>query len=147
MIRRAVGALVKHNGRYLLVHKVKAGSKEIPGQWCFPMGGVEPSDRSESSAILRELLEETGSQDYKIISKLEKALVFEIPKDLTDVIDFDSQETTFFLVEFYGKENQLESHDEEVSEMVFLEPKDVLSHLTHSESRVFFSEFINTNSF
>jgi putative (di)nucleoside polyphosphate hydrolase len=77
-IRKAVGAVVFQNDEYLLVHKVKSinGKANIAGHWDFPKGGVEESDRDFEAAIIRELKEETGSDNYRIINKFDKKICF-----------------------------------------------------------------------
>ena len=54
--RIAVSAIVRRNGRFLLVRR---GRPPVEGMYAFPGGHVEP-DESLEQAALRELREETG---------------------------------------------------------------------------------------
>lgn len=81
MIRKAVGAIVFQGTEFLLVHKVKVSSLKnfddnIKGEWDFPKGGVEEGDKDLKATILRELEEETGSTQYKIIKQLDEIISF-----------------------------------------------------------------------
>jgi putative (di)nucleoside polyphosphate hydrolase len=94
MIRKAVGAIITQGDEILLVHKVKMmdgkkGPEQTQGQWDFPKGGVLPSDENLSNALLRELREETGSTQYRIIKQFEKKICFEFPKLLKEKLGFD----------------------------------------------------------
>lgn len=81
MIRNAVGAIIFQGTEFLLVHKVKICSLpntdgNSKSEWDFPKGGVEKSDKNLIGAILRELEEETGSTDYKIMKQLDEKISF-----------------------------------------------------------------------
>lgn len=84
-IRKAVGAIIKTGNKFILVHKVKImnsknGPEDIPGRWDFPKGGVKSSDMNLNKAILRELKEETGSDQYKIIKEFNEKISFQFPQ-------------------------------------------------------------------
>lgn len=140
MVRKAVGAIVRWHGKYLLVHKVKAmeaGGQEIPSVWDFPKGGVKPEDPDLQSALLRELWEETGSSQYRILYKFDDKLIFAFPKDLG--IPYTHQETSMFLVEYTGDGTDLSTQDEEVDAVEFFSTQEVIERLPFYESRNFFS--------
>ncbi|MFX0093260.1 MAG: NUDIX domain-containing protein [Candidatus Hodarchaeota archaeon] len=145
MIRRAVGALVKKNEKYLLVHKIKVmnvkdGPVDIPGHWDFPKGGIKDSDISNRDAILRELYEETGSNKFQIIKEFEERICFDFPPN---VKDFDKQETVMFLIDYFGEESELTPQDEEIDTLEFLSKEEILEKLQFNESRDFFKSHLN----
>jgi len=83
-IRQAVGAIIRQEQEYLLVHKVKGmdgphGSRSIPGIWDFPKGGIQ-SGETASEAILREVREETGGVCYRIIEQFAETIDFAFDK-------------------------------------------------------------------
>jgi 8-oxo-dGTP diphosphatase len=54
--RVAVGAVIKHEGRYLLVKRANSPSR---GRWSIPGGKIKPGETMQEAAE-REVLEETG---------------------------------------------------------------------------------------
>jgi len=137
-IRKAVGALVFQNNEYLLVHKVKSVDmkSDMKGHWDFPKGGIQESDEDLESAILRELKEETGSTNYKIISRFDKKICFTFPS----THKYDSQETVMFHIEYLGDRKDLKAQDEEIDEVGFYSKDDLMRVLSLEETREFLSE-------
>jgi putative (di)nucleoside polyphosphate hydrolase len=145
MIRIAVGAIVFQNDKFLLINKIKIntniGKETIKGEWDFIKGGVNETDVDLKQAILRELKEETGSTDYKIIKQFDEKICFDFPDKLKAKVGFDRQETTMFLVEFIGDVESISPLDNEISDFVFLERDKVIEKLTHLDTKDFFSKF------
>ncbi|MEH7381023.1 NUDIX hydrolase [Bacillus sp. JJ1533] len=138
MIRRAVGAIIYKDEQFLIVHKVKISSDKIPGEWDFIKGGIENFDKSPQHALLRELKEETGSTDFLIREEFEEKICFRFPEKIKEKIGYERQETTMFLVEFRGDIENLSPLDEEIAELRFMPKNQVLSKLTHDDTRTFF---------
>ena len=146
-IRRAVGAIVQREGQFLLIHKVKMmnslnGPEKINPRWDFPKGGVKSSDIDLNSAILRELKEETGSENYAIKKMFEDTIVFQFPDKIKEKIGFDSQEVTMFLVDFLGHPSELKSQDEEIDDIRFFSKEEVLNMIEFEDSRSFFKNHV-----
>ncbi|WP_055668661.1 NUDIX hydrolase [Desnuesiella massiliensis] len=137
-IRKAVGAVVFQNNEYLLVHKVKSisNNENIIGHWDFPKGGVKESDQDLEAALLRELKEETGSDNYRIISKFDKKICF----TFHEAHKYDSQETSMFYVEYLGYRGDLKSRDEEIDKVQFFSKEDLIRILELEETRKFLNE-------
>ncbi|MDR4889716.1 NUDIX hydrolase [Fredinandcohnia sp. QZ13] len=146
MIRQAVGAIVYKEDQFLLVHKVKASSEKIPGEWDFIKGGIEDSDESPRHAILRELKEETGSTDFLISKEFGEKICFTFPEKIKLKIGFERQETTMFLVEYKGVLEDLSQMDEEIAELQFLTKNEVSDKLTHDDTRSFFINHLSSLS-
>ena len=146
MIRKAVGAIIFQKDKFLVVHKTNIntteGKQKIIGEWDFIKGGVEKSDKNFYDALLRELQEETGSIEYNIIKEFDQKIHFDFPKELKVKIGYDKQETTMFLVEFWGDINSLIPSDNEVSNIVFLDPYKVVEILAHQETIDYFIEHV-----
>jgi putative (di)nucleoside polyphosphate hydrolase len=147
MIRTAVGAIVIQREEILLVHKVKmmdskSGAEDIPGEWDFPKGGVKSSDIDLREAILRELKEETGSEQYKIVKKCDEKIRFTFSQSVQSKIGFIGQETTMFQVEYIGDRSDLQPEDSEIDQVSFFPKSRVLNILYHEDSREFFRRFV-----
>lgn len=140
-IRKAVGAIVFQDDEYLLVHKVKSidCNENIVGHWDFPKGGLKESDIDLETAILRELKEETGSNNYRIIKKFDKKICFVFPK----THKYDKQETVMFYVEYLGDRGDLKSQDDEIDYVKFYSKGEIMSVLCFEETREFLNELFS----
>lgn len=143
-IRKAVGAIVVKNNLFLLIHKVKMmnalnGPVKIKPRWDFPKGGVKDSDENLEVAILRELKEETSSDEYKIVKQFDEKIIFDFPEKIKEKMGFDSQEVTMFLVEFVGDEKLLRSQDDEIDTMNFFTRDQVNDMISFEDSKDFFN--------
>ncbi|WP_078596231.1 NUDIX domain-containing protein [Evansella clarkii] len=142
MIRKAVGAIVIKNNKFLIVHKTmintKKGKQSIKGEWDFIKGGVEEGDKDLKSSILRELQEETGSNEYRIIKQFEEKICFSFPAAIKTETSYEKQETTMYLVEFLGNTEMLTPIDNEISDIKFIEKEKVLEILSHQDTKDFF---------
>ena len=146
-IRKAVGAIVKQKDLFLLIHKVKMmnslnGPEKIKPRWDFPKGGVKQSDLNLEQAILRELKEETGSDNYKIVKQFNEKIVFDFPDKIKDKLGFHSQEVTMFLVEFLGDKKLLKSQDDEIDNINFFSKDEVNNMISFQDSKDFFNRNI-----
>ncbi|QFT89589.1 RNA pyrophosphohydrolase [Bacillus sp. THAF10] len=142
MIRKAVGAIVTYRDKFLVVHKKKinAGAKKesIKSECDFVKGGVEPTDSSLEQAMLRELAEETGSSNFRLIKRFNEKICFDFPVHIQQKIGFTNQETTMFHFAYIGEIATLKPMDEEISDITFLNEEELLKTLTHEDTREFF---------
>lgn len=144
MVRKAAGAIVEKNGRFLLVNKVKISDCEntvqIDGEWDFSKGGVKENEPFEK-AVLRELKEETGSEQYRIIKQFDEKIVFEFPENIKSKIGFESQDTVMFHIEYMGDESELTPQDDEIESIVFYPKHEVLNKLHHADTKEYFRKY------
>ncbi len=87
----------------------------IDDAWQFPQGGIEENE-DKDKAILRELDEELGSTNFKIIGKMEETIQYKFPFYLKEKYGFPGQEQTFFLVYFTGKDSEIRFDNQEKPE-------------------------------
>ncbi|MFC1682106.1 NUDIX hydrolase [Nanoarchaeota archaeon] len=142
-VRKAVGAIVKKDNLFLLIHKVKMmssskGPEKINPRWDFPKGGVKDTDVDLEQAILRELKEETGSTQYNILKKFDEKIIFEFPKEIQNKLGFKSQEMTMFLIDFLGDKDSLKPQDEEIDDIKFVSKEEVKEIIVFEDSKDFF---------
>lgn len=142
-VRKTVGAIVKKGNLFLLIHKVKMmnsskGPEKIKPRWDFPKGGVKDTDADLEQAILRELKEETGSDQYRIIKEFDEKITFNFPEDIKKKLGFESQETTMFFIEFLGNEDLLKPQDAEIDDLRFFSKQEVENAIVFDDSKDFF---------
>ncbi len=150
MIRQAVGAIVFQHNEFLLVHKVKISDiaeehTMSKGEWDFPKGGVKHSDDDLASAILRELEEETGSKEFRVIKQFKDKICFVFPKEIQSNLGYEKQETTMFYVEYIGDRTDLHPKDNEISHVEFFETPNLLGVLNHDDTKGFFERILLKN--
>ncbi|WP_455139333.1 NUDIX domain-containing protein [Candidatus Hodarchaeum mangrovi] len=146
LLRQAVGAIIRYQGNYILIHKVKIMEKanspvDIEGEWDFVKGGIMPKEKSKEKALFRELKEETGSINFSIVKEYSEKLRFVFPKEVQQT-GFTHQETTMFLVEFNGDLSDLKPPDQEIDQIALFSKEEVYNTLFHLESKEFFQQMI-----
>jgi 8-oxo-dGTP pyrophosphatase MutT (NUDIX family) len=72
--RRAVRAIVRQDGRLLLVHSLKVGDYKFPG------GGVDEGE-SEEQALRRELREECGARLAGVEGEFGEVIEYDLPSE------------------------------------------------------------------
>ncbi|WP_116231557.1 histidine phosphatase family protein [Paenibacillus sp. VMFN-D1] len=140
-IRKAVGAIVYQGNQFLLVHKLLNTSDKESGVWDFPKGGVEEWDLSLNDAVMRELFEETGTDKYVIKEELPEKITFYFDDDIKKKIGYECQETTMFLVDFVGNQNDLKPCGEEIDEIMLVDSESLLDKLSHRETAEFIQNY------
>src|SRR3990167_11431068 len=70
----AIGIIVNDEGKFLVVQMVTYPKNG----WRFPGGGVEPGE-TPAQALLRELKEELGTDQFKIVGESRYLNVYDFP--------------------------------------------------------------------
>ncbi len=138
-----MGAIIIIENDFLLIKKqtveTLTGKYSIAYEVDFVKGGLETGESNEA-ALLRELYEETGTRDYQIIEEVHKKLFFSFSNDLAQKIGYSHQQTTFFLVQYTGKIEELKPIDEEVQSILFVSKDKLINTLTHQETKSFIQQ-------
>ena len=87
----------------------------IDNAWQFPQGGVEDNE-SEEDAILRELSEEIGTQKLKILSKMDRKIMYKYPYYLKEKYNSQGQLQRYFLVYYFGDNSDIRFDNQEKPE-------------------------------
>ena len=96
--KSTLAVIIDEEGKILIVSN--RDYKE--GEWNVPGGGIEEGETAEQ-AILRELNEELGSDNFVIIKKSQQIYCYEWPEDLEPYLVFPNQyKKTKKLLEEFG---------------------------------------------
>ena len=105
-MRNGVGAVVLNKNNKVFVGKRIDNPID---KWQMPQGGVDPGE-TFTSAMKRELLEETNIKNIKILKELDYWLEYELPTDLVGIIwkgKYRGQKQKWFIARFLGKDNEV----------------------------------------
>ena len=78
--------------------------------WQMPQGGINPNE-DFLDAAKRELEEETNIKSVRLIKKINKWLIYDLPKELLGKIwngKFRGQKQKWFIMKFVGKDNEID---------------------------------------
>ena len=125
-MRTGVGIIVLNNNNQVFVGK----RKDNPGdKWQMPQGGV---DKGEDfiTAMRRELIEETGIKNIKILKEIQNMYQYELPNNLVGIIwkgKFRGQRQKWFITKFLGKDNEinLDTQHPEFIDWKWIDPQDL----------------------
>lgn len=87
----------------------------IDNAWQVPQGGIEEGEDPDK-AILRELKEEIGTDNFEIIDKMQEWITYKFPFYLKEKYQFDGQEQLFYLLYFKGEDSEIRFDNQEKPE-------------------------------
>ena len=106
-LRLGVGAIVLNEKNKVFVGK----RKDNPvNKWQMPQGGVNEGEKL-IDAMKRELEEETGIKNIKILKEIEGWSEYELPNNLLGKIwrgKYRGQKQKWFIVRFLGNDNEVD---------------------------------------
>ena len=105
-LRIGVGAIVLNKKNQVFVGKRKDNPVD---KWQMPQGGVNKGE-DFTSAMKRELNEETGIQNIKILNEIDGWFEYELPNYLLGKIwrgKFRGQKQKWFIVKFLGNDEEI----------------------------------------
>ena len=105
-LRIGVGAIVLNEKNQVFVGKRKDNPVD---KWQMPQGGVNEGE-DLTSAMKRELNEETGIQNIKILNEIDGWFEYELPNYLLGKIwrgKFRGQKQKWFIVKFLGNDEEI----------------------------------------
>ena len=123
-MRTGVGIVVLNRENKIFVARRIDNPKDF---WQMPQGGVDEGE-DYITAMKRELKEETGIENIKIIKEIEKIYQYELPEDLVGIIwkgKYRGQKQKWFITRFLGEEKEinLNSKHAEFIDWKWIEPK------------------------
>lgn len=121
--RKNMGCVVFKGDKFLLIRK--------PGwpedHWKTPQGGIDKNETDENTAK-RELLEELGTDKFKIIAKSKIERQYDWSDDAVEKAGYrwKGQNQKFFLVEFTGKDTDIKLDTKEVEKYKWVTKTELL---------------------
>ncbi len=122
--------VIDKDNNFMLVQKQNYGK----GQWDFPGGGLEENE-DPRTGVLRELEEELGTKDFKIIKKSPYINQFEWPKEAREHGFkkhgnwWKGQKKYQFIVKFTGNKKDITFQKEEIRKIKWVPYNELEKHL------------------
>ena len=102
-MEKSCGIVLFHSDEFLVIqHSIE--SNEVQGHWDFPKGHVEDNE-TELETATRELQEETGIGDFRLINNFRQRITYNVHKNNATI----PKEVIFFLAESSTKSIKLSS--------------------------------------
>src|SRR3989344_1934966 len=130
--RDNVAALIFKGNKYLLIQMI-----DWPDNfWKMPQGGVHDGENKEQ-ALMRELKEELGSDNFKIIKQFPNKHQYDWDKESVKLAGFKwrGQKQSFFLVEFNG--DKLKISKDELKDYCWVTKKELLKKIDIKDHPLF----------
>lgn len=129
---RTAGGVVINNGKIVVV-------SQNNNSWSLPKGHLDKAE-DELTAAKREICEECGITDLKLVKKLGTYKRFRISKDGKSEDKSDQKIITIFL--FLTSQENLQPEDPDNPEAVWLSPEQAVDLLTHPKDKQFLLEHL-----
>ena len=137
-LRLGVGAIVLNKENQVFVGKRKDNPID---KWQMPQGGVNEGENLVD-AMKRELKEETGIQNIKILNEIDGWFEYELPNYLLGKIwrgKFRGQKQKWFIVKFLGNDEEinLEKYKPEFIEWKWLDIENLPNVIVDFKKKVY----------
>lgn len=128
--RDNVSCVVFKGNRFLLVQLLGWSNS----WWKFPQGGIHEKE-SEEDTVRRELLEEVGIKNFKIIGKSSHTNKYDWSDASLKQIDYRwrGQFQRFFLVEYLGAEEEIKINKKELRQCRWMELENLFVSIDHKD--------------
>ena len=114
------------------------------GAWQMPQGGVKIGRNEElNEAATRELYEETGIKNAKLVSKSKEWHYYKLPKPIADKLwrgKFIGQKQKWFLFHFLGQNTEINinnSSKPEFYDWKWVNPKEVSNKIVNFKKKIY----------
>lgn len=137
--RNNVSCIVLKEKRFLLVQL--AGWPD--NWWKFPQGGIKEGELEET-AVERELMEELGNKNFRIIGVSNHTNRYDWSDDSVKKAGYKwrGQIQKFFLVEYLGSDEEIKINRKEIQQFKWVELKDLFANIDHDHP--LFANYKNT---
>ena len=128
--RKGVGVFLLNKKKHVWVGKRIDVKNNF---WQMPQGGIDGGE-NDREAMMRELLEEIGTNNIKILGTSKDWLSYDLPVELVGKIwkgQYSGQSQKWFACEFTGNENEinLNTTNPEFDDWKWIKPQMLLKHV------------------
>jgi putative (di)nucleoside polyphosphate hydrolase len=143
LYRSGVGIVVVNRNKQIFVGKRIDNHSDA---WQMPQGGLDAGE-DEDTAMWRELAEETGIKDIRVVAKSTGYFYYNLPYKLQKKFwggKFLGQKQRWYLVEFLGEDKIIDvaTEEPEFSEWKWISEKEILNAIV-SFKRSLYSDVLN----
>lgn len=103
-----------------------AKRKHADEHWQFPQGGIDQGE-SPLLAVFREMKEELGTRNFKVIEQSNEKYRYRWPTDLSVQRGAVGQEQTYFLLRFLGEKHEITPDEREFEDITWVPWEQVLA--------------------
>ena len=135
-MEKSCGIVLFYSEEFLLIQHSTASNK-IKGHWDFPKGHVE-NNETELETAIRELQEETGIDDFRLIENFRHKITYNVHRNNKII----PKEVIFFLAESSTKSVQLSSEHQNYIWLNFDSAHDRLTYTNAKELLVKAKSFL-----
>jgi len=137
--RKCVGMMILNEHNKILVGK---RIDHPSGYWQMPQGGVDNNENPEE-AVWREMMEEIGTKNAKLLDSSTHWVSYDIPKDTLATLPWGDkyvgQKQKWFLFRFTGNKEEInvETKNPEFSEYKWVNFNEILTNVVPFKKRVY----------
>jgi len=136
LYRKSVGAFLINKNKQVLIAKRLL----FKNSWQLPQGGIEEGE-TPSYAVLRELLEEIGTNNVEILTET-PPFRYDLTKELQSAFNYKhiGQEIIWFGMLFKGKDHEINlnySDHPEFSEWRWEDPKNIIHLIVNFKKNMY----------
>ena len=147
-MRTGVGIIVLNKNNHIFVGKRKDNPAD---KWQMPQGGVDKGE-DYTTAMRRELSEETSIKNIKILKEIDQMYEYELPDNLVGIIwkgRFRGQKQKWFITKFLGTDDEinLNTKHPEFIEWKWIEPKKLPEVIVNFKKKLYINLLKEINLF
>ena len=148
MCIRDRGIIVLNKNNHIFVGKRKDNPAD---KWQMPQGGVDKGE-DYTTAMRRELSEETSIKNIKILKEIDQMYEYELPDNLVGIIwkgRFRGQKQKWFITKFLGTDDEinLNTKHPEFIEWKWIEPKKLPEVIVNFKKKLYINLLKEINLF
>lgn len=145
LYRPNVGCVILHNGDVFAARRVISEANV----WQMPQGGIMEGEDVEE-ALFRELLEEIGTNDVRILKESAYYRYYKVPQNMIGQIwegKYIGQKQKWFLLEFTGKDVDIniETEHPEFSEWKWMSVPELIKNSIYFKRDIYHDVFAEFN--